>query len=111
MTWNHEVTLQDGTATITGGGTGEPPAYYSWAKVGPQKQQLLETAVKMAPLMVDAAIDALLDYARRCDVEGKSDSDVANEEAWVGLPSLLGSRILDTVTVIRDDSGHSTNIE
>jgi hypothetical protein len=85
MPWSHDVTLQDGTATITGGGAGEPPAYYSWERLGAQKQQLLESAVKTAPLMVDAAIDALSDYCRRCDVGGKDDAAVAHEEAWIGL--------------------------
>jgi hypothetical protein len=34
---------------------------------------------------VEAALEALPDYCRRCDVNGKSDEEIREEEAWIGL--------------------------
>jgi hypothetical protein len=102
MTWSHEVTLQDGTATITGGAVGEPPEYTreyaQWDRIASGKRTQLETAVKTAPLMVDAAIAALGDYCRRCDQTGKDDAALANEEAWIGLAKYFCLTGADTDT-------------
>jgi hypothetical protein len=102
MTRNHEVTLRDGTATITGAFPGEPfdylREYERWDKIPLAKRTMLETAVKTAPLMVGAAIDALEDYCDRCDQRGTDDVAVANEEAWIGLAKYFCLTGADTAT-------------
>jgi len=85
MAWSHDVGLRDGTATITGGEAGAEPEYVRWERIPINKRTLLETAVRVAPDMVEAAIDALTDYCNRCDVKGASDVDAMREEAWIGL--------------------------